>query len=278
MGVYRAGETLICGRSGSGETLPSAIWTREGGLLQGRRAEPLPWRRVWRRGRHSSRPLCQGPLWDSKGAAGPFCRCFRVTCELDLHPGFIPRALLPKRQENALGFGEEASGNRMNTNQAGVGWGAPPLWSLWLLTGLAGTSSFPASVWAASVYMGTLLVSTLPLSVEQAWAWWLFYLQLHLSEEEGGEGLGSLSESGESRIPGAEGEKEAAWRELLLGGGVGGDADRTTDVATCVNSRITGANISQNSVAPVPSEKMILRPFILLFGNFIYFAWLSIRN
>lgn len=57
-----------------------------------------------------------------------------------------------------------------------------------------------------------------------------------------------------------------------LGGGVGGDADWTTDVATCVNSRITGANISQNSVVPVPSEKMKLRPFILLFSNLIYFA------
>lgn len=41
---------------------------------------------------------------------------------------------------------------------------------------------------------------------------------------------------------------------------------------TCVNSRITGANISQNSVVPVPSEKMKLRPFILLFSNLIYFA------
>lgn len=137
---------------------------------RGEGQSPFPEVKSKGEGSHSSRPLCQGPLRDSKGAAGHFCGCFCVTCELDLHPGFVPRAVLPKRQENALGFGEEASGNRMNTNQAGVGWGAPPLWSLWLLPGLAGTSSFLASVWAASVCIGTLLVSTLHLRVEQAWA------------------------------------------------------------------------------------------------------------
>lgn len=81
----------------------------------------------------------------------------------------------------------------------------------------------------------------------------------------------SVSEAGESGLL----EQKQQMRPLegccCLGAG-SADGDWTMDVATCVNSRVTGAKISQNPMGPASSERMLVRPFIFLFSSFLYFA------
>lgn len=79
----------------------------------------------------------------------------------------------------------------------------------------------------------------------------------------------SVSEAGES---GLLEQKQQMWPLegcCCLGAA---DGDWTTDVATCVNSRVTGAKISQNPMEPASSERILVRPFIVLFSSFLYFA------
>lgn len=77
----------------------------------------------------------------------------------------------------------------------------------------------------------------------------------------------SVSEAGESGLL----EQKQQMRPLegccCLGAG-SADGDWTTDVATCVNSRVTGAKISQNPMGPASSERMLVRPFIFLLSSF----------
>lgn len=77
----------------------------------------------------------------------------------------------------------------------------------------------------------------------------------------------SVSEAGESGLL----EQKQQMRPLegccCLGAG-SADGDWTMDVATCVNSRVTGAKISQNPMGPASSERMLVRPFIFLLSSF----------
>lgn len=70
----------------------------------------------------------------------------------------------------------------------------------------------------------------------------------------------SVSEAGESGLLG----KQQMWplEEIAAVWGAG-SLGWTTDVATCVNSRVTGAKISQNPMGPASSERMLVRPFIV---------------